>query len=127
MQPIPFLGLLTYQPTNTIFVGTRSHTMAVATQQISSVPLDGALKSNGTVSGPKPDNKVVTVTDLLLSKVRTTPDAIFIRYPATAKGRNDYVGFSVTDIDRLADEAARQYARRGLKPEVRYLGTIRRW
>lgn len=93
-------------------------TMAVATQQMPALPLDVGVKP--TENGPNGDSdtQVVTITDLLLSKVRETPDAVFIQYPATAKGKSDYVGYTVTDVDRLADEAARQYAARGLRPEV---------
>lgn len=92
--------------------------MSVLTQQTSAVPLNGGLKPPESITQASSDNKVVTITDLLLSKVRDTPDAVFVKYPATAKGRSDYVEYTVTDIDRLADEAARQYAKRGLKPEV---------
>lgn len=67
------------------------------------------------------DDRIITVTDLFLSKVRETPDAVFIQYPETPKGRSDYVGYTVTDIDRLVDEGARQYTNKGLKPEVRFL------
>lgn len=95
--------------------------MSVATQQMSAVPLDGALGPKESLTQATTDNEVVTVTDLLLSKVRSTPDAVFIRYPATAKGKSDYVGFTVTDIDRLADEAARQYVKKNLRPEVTFL------
>ncbi|KAJ0119622.1 male sterility protein [Diaporthe amygdali] len=92
--------------------------MAVATQKMPALPLDVGLKP--TESGPngEQDSQVVTITDLLLSKVRETPDAVFIQYPATAKGKSDYVGYTVTDVDRLADEAARQYAAQGLRPEL---------
>ena len=88
--------------------------MAVATQQMPALPLDVGIKPVENDS----DSQVVTITDLLLSKVRETPDAVFIQYPATAKGKSDYVGYTVTDVDRLADEAARQYVARGLRPEV---------
>lgn len=64
------------------------------------------------------DSQVITVTDLIKSKVRETPDVIFVQYPATPKGRSDYVGYTVADVDRLADQAAQQYMDRGLKPEV---------
>lgn len=93
--------------------------MSVATQQASLMALNGVHKPPEDHTHATTDNQVVTVTDLLLDKVRETPDAVFIQYPATAKGKNDYVGYTVTDIDRLADETARQYAKRGLVPEVR--------
>lgn len=94
------------------------NTMAVATQKMPALPLDVGVKP--TENGTKGDNdsQVITITDLLLSKVRETPDAVFIQYPATEKGKSDYVGYTVTDVDRLADEAARQYVARGLRPEV---------
>lgn len=94
------------------------NTMAVATQQMPTLPLDVGVKPTENGTNGESDSQVVTVTDLLLSKVRETPDAVFIQYPATAKGKSDYVGYTVTDVDRLADEAARQYAARGLRPEV---------
>lgn len=93
--------------------------MSVATQQVPAlIPLDGIKEPSVDHTRVIPDNQVVTVTDLLLNKVCDTPDAVFIQYPATAKGKDDYVGYTVTDIDRLADEAARQYAKRGLRPDV---------
>ncbi|KAI3394095.1 hypothetical protein diail_3219 [Diaporthe ilicicola] len=91
--------------------------MAVATQQMPALALDVGLKQAESGPNGDSDSKVITVTDLLLSKVRETPDAVFIQYPATAKGKSDYVGYTVSDVDRLADEAARQYAARGLQPE----------
>lgn len=92
--------------------------MSVATQQVPAlIPLDGIKEPSVDHTRVIPDNQLVTVTDLLLNKVCDTPDAVFIQYPATAKGKDDYVGYTVTDIDRLADEAARQYAKRGLRPD----------
>ncbi|KAG6361850.1 hypothetical protein INS49_010079 [Diaporthe citri] len=93
------------------------NTMAVATQQMPALPLDVGVKPTENGTNGDSDSQVVTITDLLLSKVRETPDAVFIQYPATAKGKKDYVGYTVTDVDRLADEAARQYVARGLRPE----------
>ncbi|KAL1881254.1 hypothetical protein Daus18300_001106 [Diaporthe australafricana] len=92
--------------------------MAVATQQMPALPLDVELKPTEAGLNGESDSQVVTITDLLLSKVRETPDAVFIQYPATARGKSDYVGYTVSDVDRLADETARQYAARGLRPEV---------
>lgn len=68
--------------------------------------------------GSVSDNQVVTVTDFIFSKVQEKPDAVFVQYPATPKSRGEYVGYTVADIDRLADEAARQYVKRGISPEV---------
>lgn len=95
--------------------------MAVATQHMSAIPMDGK-PAHATAPGKMAsvDSEIITVTDLILSKVRETPDAIFAQYPATPKGRSDYVGYTVADIDRLADQAAQRYMDRGLKPEVNF-------
>lgn len=70
---------------------------------------------------PLKEDEVVTIPELFLSKARETPHAVFLRYPATTKGKSDYINYTVSDIDRLADEAARQYLIQGLHPEVRCL------
>lgn len=96
--------------------------MSVATQQAAAlIPTLNGVQEPPDEYTPEAteDNQVVTVTDLLLNKVRDTPETVFIQYPATAKGKSDYVEYTVSDIDRQADEAARQYAKRGLKPEVK--------
>lgn len=61
---------------------------------------------------------IVTISDLFMSKVHETPNAVFLRYPATTRGKSDYVDYTVSDIDRLADDSARQYLSQGLHPEV---------
>ncbi|KAL2882794.1 hypothetical protein SGCOL_002006 [Colletotrichum sp. CLE4] len=58
-----------------------------------------------------------TVTDLLLKRVDEAPDVDVLAYPATARGRDDYVNYTAKDLDRFADEAARKYAQAGLLPE----------
>ncbi|TID06887.1 Non-canonical non-ribosomal peptide synthetase FUB8 [Colletotrichum higginsianum] len=58
-----------------------------------------------------------TVTDLLLRRVEEAPDVDVLAYPATARGRDDYVNYTAKDLDRFADEAARKYAQAGLLPE----------
>lgn len=91
--------------------------MTAATARL---PLD--VEPRSIRNGPEEDvrdHEIVTITDLFSSKVRQTPNAIFLQYPETAKGKSDYVGYTVNDVDRLADEAARQYLRQGLHPEVR--------
>lgn len=98
--------------------------MSVATQQKAALlPMNGSPVQREPLAKTTADHQVATVTELLLSKVRDTPDAVFIQYPASAKGKGDYLKYTVSDIDRLANEAVRQYARRGLKPEVSYFGT----
>ncbi|OLN97928.1 Iterative polyketide synthase CazM 2 [Colletotrichum chlorophyti] len=58
-----------------------------------------------------------TVTDLLLRRVQEAPDVDVLAYPATARGKDDYVNYTAKDLDRFADEAARKYAQAGLLPE----------
>lgn len=66
----------------------------------------------------KPVEQPRTVTDLLLRRVEEAPDVDVLAYPATARGRDDYVNYTAKDLDRFADEAARKYAQAGLLPEV---------
>ncbi|KAK1856583.1 male sterility protein [Colletotrichum chrysophilum] len=65
----------------------------------------------------KPVEQPRTVTDLLLRRVEEAPDVDVLAYPATARGRDDYVNYTAKDLDRFADEAARKYAQAGLLPE----------
>lgn len=100
--------------------------MTVAVQAVSPLPrvdIESKTMTSNLTSSPGND-EIVTVTDLFLSKVRDTPDTIFVQYPATLKGKSDYIGYTVTDIDRLVDEAARQYANKGLQSEVRFQPTF---
>lgn len=101
-------------------LGNIASNIPVPTQQMTTfTPLNGVRDPPDGLIQATTDNQIVTITDLLLNKVRDTPDSVFIQYPATSKGKSDYVGYTVVDIDRLADEAARQYVARGLKSEVR--------
>lgn len=61
-----------------------------------------------------------TVEDVLLSRLDTSPTAPLISYPATPRGKTDYVDYSANDLNRFVDEAVRKYASSGLIPEVRY-------
>lgn len=63
---------------------------------------------------------ISTVDDVLLSRLRTSPEAPLISYPATPRGKTDYVDYSANDLNRFVDEAAHIYATSGLIPEVRY-------
>ncbi|KAK1590425.1 uncharacterized protein LY79DRAFT_669886 [Colletotrichum navitas] len=57
-----------------------------------------------------------TVTDVLLRRAVEAPDVDVLAYPATARGKDDYVNYTARDLDRFADEAARRYAQAGLLP-----------
>jgi hypothetical protein len=64
------------------------------------------------------DAPVETINDLLLSKVHEGPKSVFISYPATVRGQNDYIDYTVSEIDEFADEAARKYVASGIVTEV---------
>lgn len=91
--------------------------MAVATQQMPTLLLSEEVKSAPETTHLE-NTSIYTVNDLFLSKARDTPHAVFVQYPATDRGKSDYVSYTVANIDRLVDEAARQYAQRGLIPNV---------
>ncbi|GKT93887.1 NRPS-like enzyme [Colletotrichum tofieldiae] len=89
------------------------HTEGVATRSI----LTSEKPTVEIVETVKPI-ELRTVTDLLLRRVEEAPDVDVLAYPATARGRDDYVNYTAKDLDRFADEAARQYAQAGLLPEA---------
>ncbi|KAL1899932.1 putative NRPS-like protein biosynthetic cluster [Sporothrix stenoceras] len=64
---------------------------------------------------PAPAPRVVN--DLLVRRVREGPYAPFFAYPATPRGKDDYVYHTVGDIDRYADAAACLYLQSGLVPQ----------
>ncbi|CAK7219999.1 putative NRPS-like protein biosynthetic cluster [Sporothrix bragantina] len=63
---------------------------------------------------PAPTPRVVN--DLLVRRVREGPYAPFFAYPATPRGKDDYVYHTVGDIDRYADAAACLYLQSGAVP-----------
>ncbi|KUJ18380.1 acetyl-CoA synthetase-like protein [Mollisia scopiformis] len=58
-----------------------------------------------------------TVDDLLFNRSRTIPDTPLVAYPASSRGRADYVHYTAQDLDRFADHSASKYASMGLVPE----------
>lgn len=64
------------------------------------------------------EKPVETINDLLLSKVRENPDSVFLSYPATPRGKSDYVDYTLAELDEFVDEAARKYVAGGLLPEA---------
>lgn len=59
-----------------------------------------------------------TVDDLLFNRSQTIPEVPLVAYPATPRGRADYVNYSARDLDRFADHGANKYASMGLAPQV---------
>jgi acyl-CoA synthetase (AMP-forming)/AMP-acid ligase II len=78
----------------------------------------GILKMPITVTSEVQGHAINTVDDILLSRLRISPTAPLIAYPATTRGKTDYVDYSANDLNRFIDEAVRQYASLGLVPEV---------
>lgn len=64
------------------------------------------------------DDQIETVDDLLLKRIRDYPDSAFISYPASPRGKSDYVDYTASQVDQFADEAARRYAASGVLPDV---------
>lgn len=66
-----------------------------------------------------------TVDDLLFNRGQTIPDTPLVAYPASAKGRADYVHHTAQDLDRFADYGADKYTSMGLVLEVHLYSSIR--
>ena len=64
------------------------------------------------------EDKLYTIDDLLVNRASTSPDTPVLGYPASARGRSDYVYYSNRDLDRFADEAARHLLSLGLHEKV---------
>lgn len=74
-----------------------------------------AIEEDASSLTPAPAPRVVN--DLLVRRVREGPYAPFFAYPATPRGKDDYVYHTVGDIDRYADAAACLYLQSGLVPQ----------
>src|SRR5437763_13110908 len=58
--------------------------------------------------------QLYTIDDLLACRASTSPDTPVLGYPLSARGRADYVYYSNSNLNRLADEAARRLLSLGL-------------
>ena len=92
---------------STTFTATR--TLATATSKLDNLDV----RVNGTTP-----QIMYTVDDLLFNQSQTIPDVPLVAYPATARGRSDYVHYTAKDLDRFADHGAQKYASLGLQPNV---------
>ncbi|CAK7216199.1 putative NRPS-like protein biosynthetic cluster [Sporothrix curviconia] len=70
-----------------------------------------------TVQGSTPAPAPRVVNDLLVRRVREEPYAPFFAYPATPRGKDDYIYHTVGDIDHYADAAACLYLQSGVVPQ----------
>jgi hypothetical protein len=64
-------------------------------------------------------NRLYTIDDLIVDRASTSPNAPVLGYPASARGHADYVYYSNSDLDRFADEVARNLLSSGLRSNVR--------
>lgn len=100
------------------------NTMEIITPSVFPLPIGGSKDSiEPNVSDREipqrfAEEPVETINDLLLRKVRENPDSVFLSYPATPRGKSDYVDYTVSQLDEFVDEAARKYVAGGLLPEV---------
>lgn len=62
---------------------------------------------------------IYTIDDLLFNRSQTIPDVPLIAYPATSRGRADYVRYTAKDLDRFANHGAMKYTSMGLVRTVR--------
>jgi len=67
---------------------------------------------NGAVLNAKPNKEetlIYTTNNLLAQRAQPALDVAFLAYPASPRGRDDYVHYTASDLDRFADEAVRAY------------------
>ncbi|OCK87203.1 uncharacterized protein K441DRAFT_595033 [Cenococcum geophilum 1.58] len=62
-------------------------------------------------------SSINTIDELLISRVKTGLNASLFAYPATLRGKSDYISYTAKDLDRFADKAARKFASLSLIPE----------
>lgn len=75
-------------------------------------------KSDAQTINESRSKTMYTVDDLLFNRSQTIPDVPLVAYPATARGRADYVHYTARDLDRFADHGASKYKSTGLLPQV---------
>jgi hypothetical protein len=93
---------------STTFTATR--TLATATSKLDNLDV----REVNEIKSPI----MYTVDDLLFNQSQAIPDVPLVAYPATARGRSDYVHYTAKDLDRFADHGAQKYASLGLQPKV---------
>jgi len=71
-----------------------------------------------TVKEIKEDD-IYTIDDLIINRASIFPDKPVVGYPASPRGKADYVYYSNKDLDRFADEAAKHLLSVGLPAKVR--------
>ena len=83
-----------------------------ATKSLSIDRVDSSVEDSNT-------NRLYTIDDLIVDRATKSPDTLVLGYPASARSRADYVYYSNSDLDRFADEAARNLISSGLHSNVR--------
>ena len=62
---------------------------------------------------------IITIDDLLRSRARSNPKFQQVAYPSREKPSTEYHNYTLADLDRFADEVARNFIAQGLVPKVR--------
>lgn len=63
-------------------------------------------------------DKIYTIDDLIVNRASTAPNEPVLGYPASPRGKDDYVYYSNKDLDQFADEAAKYLLTAGLPAKV---------
>ena len=69
--------------------------------------------------GSTSHDDIIAVDDLLRSRARSNPNLIQVAYPSGEKSSAEYHDYTLADLDRFADEMARNFVTQGLVPKVR--------
>lgn len=93
--------------------------MAVATESFTSLPL-AEPPSASYPSLPASYDHPRTVNELFIRNVAKYGNSPCLGYPATDRGKADYVYYSFHQLNGLVDKAAAHYAESGLVLEVSF-------
>ncbi|KAI0126111.1 hypothetical protein BJ170DRAFT_672368 [Xylariales sp. AK1849] len=91
--------------------------MAVAMHQAVPVPLAEPHSSNTRCRSPE-QSTIQTISDLLQDSLRKFSGSSCVGYPATSRGKGDFVYHTFEELNTYVNEAAWKYEEAGLVPEV---------
>ena len=69
-------------------------------------------------AGSRPD-KINSINDFILHQAQNIPDTPLIAYPRSEHGCSDWADYTAKDLDRFADEAAKELTALSLRPTVK--------
>ncbi|QSZ28851.1 hypothetical protein DSL72_003356 [Monilinia vaccinii-corymbosi] len=76
----------------------------------------GILENPSQAAKATLNQPLYTVDDLVYNRSQTIPDVPLVAYPASLRGRSDYVHYTARDLDRFADHGANTYSSINLIP-----------